>query len=229
MVDTKFADSWGKDLSGNLWSLELHHEIYPDNPREYYDQMGTMCCWHRRYNLGDKDVPRSVEDFWYLLAEEAMSCLQVLGKADETWDDLDEMDADELASFVHRAKQHIILPLYLYDHSGITMSTAPFSCPWDSGQVGYIYVSMRRLKEEYGDLSMEELCAKGMQMLKSEVAEYDTYIRGDIFRCVIKRNMDVYEEFGPCYSPKYVRTDVDCFLESEGLAESLRKELLAVL
>jgi len=30
------------------------------------------------------------------------------------------------------------LPLYLYDHSGITMRTTSFADPWDSGQVGII-------------------------------------------------------------------------------------------
>ena len=29
------------------------------------------------------------------------------------------------------------LPLYIYDHSGITMSTVGFSDTWDSGQVGW--------------------------------------------------------------------------------------------
>jgi hypothetical protein len=33
----------------------------------------------------------------------------------------------------------LVLPVYMYDHSGITLSTKPFSCTWDSGQVGIIY------------------------------------------------------------------------------------------
>src|SRR3990167_995153 len=36
---------------------------------------------------------------------------------------------------------HVILPLYLYDHSGLAINTTGFHCPWDSGQVGFIYVS----------------------------------------------------------------------------------------
>ena len=30
------------------------------------------------------------------------------------------------------------------------MSTGPFSCPWDSGQVGFIYVEKKKVKEEWG-------------------------------------------------------------------------------
>ena len=37
------------------------------------------------------------------------------------------------------SQKYLMLPLYLYDHSGITMNTTGFSCPWDSGQVGWIY------------------------------------------------------------------------------------------
>lgn len=37
----------------------------------------------------------------------------------------------------------LMLPLHLYDHSGITMNTTGFHCPWDSGQVGFIYVTLK--------------------------------------------------------------------------------------
>lgn len=37
---------------------------------------------------------------------------------------------------VHDAKT--IVPLYAYEHGDITVSTSKFTCPWDSGQVGWI-------------------------------------------------------------------------------------------
>lgn len=40
-----------------------------------------------------------------------------------------------------------VFPLYLYDHSGCAWSTTPFSCPWDSGQAGYVLVQ----REVWGD------------------------------------------------------------------------------
>jgi hypothetical protein len=72
----------------------------------------------------------------------------------------------------------VVLPLYLYDHSGITMSTKPFSCPWDSGQVGYIYTTMDNAKKWLGnDVSVERI----IEVLKGEVETYDTYLCGDIY------------------------------------------------
>lgn len=29
-------------------------------------------------------------------------------------------------------------PLFMFDHGGVTVSLEPFSCPWDSGQVGFV-------------------------------------------------------------------------------------------
>lgn len=71
----------------------------------------------------------------------------------------------------------IVLPLYLYDHSGITMSTSPFSCPWDSGQVGVIYA--KKGSEGMDDKTLEAC-------LESEVKEYDNYLTGNVWGYVIK-------------------------------------------
>ncbi len=30
------------------------------------------------------------------------------------------------------------------------MNTTGFSCPWDSGQVGWVFVSKKKVREEYG-------------------------------------------------------------------------------
>lgn len=32
-------------------------------------------------------------------------------------------------------------PLYGYAHGRVALSDSPFACPWDSGQVGFVYVS----------------------------------------------------------------------------------------
>ena len=71
----------------------------------------------------------------------------------------------------------VVLPLYLYDHSGITMSTEPFSCPWDSGQVGYIFATEEKIREAFltkkDDEINDELRAKVVEELKGEVNIYD--------------------------------------------------------
>lgn len=92
----------------------------------------------------------------------------------------------------------ISLPLYLYDHSGITMSTKPFSCRWDSGQVGYIWTTVERARKEYGDaLPEKELRETVLKVMQQEVETYDAFIRGDVFWYVVKdENGDVVDSCG---------------------------------
>ena len=76
----------------------------------------------------------------------------------------------------------VILPLYLYDHSGITMSSSPFSCRWDSGQVGWYFVSKKKVREEYGVKKItQSLIDKVTEVLESEVKTYDMYLTGELY------------------------------------------------
>lgn len=84
-------------------------------------------------------------------------------------------------------KKYIALPLYLYDHSGITMNTTGFSCRWDSGQVGVIFVSKEAVRKEYGwKVITKARKEQILGYLKGEVETYDQFLRGDVygFKCV---------------------------------------------
>lgn len=91
-----------------------------------------------------------------------------------------------------------LLPLYLYDHSGITVNTTGFSCQWDSGQVGFIYIE----KEKYlGNtvISEPDWKDKALEYLKYEVKEYDAYLTGEVYCTNIEeivKNDDGTEEIG---------------------------------
>lgn len=93
----------------------------------------------------------------------------------------------EGAIYIEESDQYISLPVYMYDHSGITISTSPFGCRWDSGKLGIIYVSKQDIKEEYGDCS-EETVEKVLERLNGEVETYDQYLRGDIWGYVVEKS-----------------------------------------
>ena len=85
----------------------------------------------------------------------------------------------------------IILPLYMYDHSGVTISLNPFSCPWDSGQVGIVVVSRKKILEEFGGKKFTaKLKEKALKIAENEVKDLDSYIRGDIYGFVIDNSDD---------------------------------------
>jgi len=81
----------------------------------------------------------------------------------------------------------IILPLYLLNHSGLTMSTGSFNDPWDSGQVGYIYVSKETIRKEWNVTRIsKKLREKVIKCLEAEVETYSQYLKGDVWGFVIE-------------------------------------------
>lgn len=74
----------------------------------------------------------------------------------------------------------VFLPVYKYEHSGTIYSTTPFSCPWDSGQVGYIYATKEKVEEAFGVFS-EDSKKKAVECLKAEVEVYSKWASGECF------------------------------------------------
>jgi hypothetical protein len=140
--------------------IEVVQDADPENPRSW-ENLGTMVCFHNRYDLGDKHNYNS-----------------------DDYDGWDEMEKD----IIKRENVGAILPLYLYDHSGITMNTTGFGCKWDSGQVGFIFISKEKMLEEYGGKRVtKKLKERVTEYLKGEVETYDQYLRGDVYGYQISR------------------------------------------
>ena len=96
-------------------------------------------------------------------------------------DDFDNWD-ELRAQLIKDYRNDVILPIYMYDHSGITVSTTPFGCRWDSGQVGFIIVDRKMLLACRG---VKKITKKERELLfevlKDEVKEYDWYVTGDAY------------------------------------------------
>lgn len=110
------------------------------------------------------------------------------------------------------------LPLYLYDHSGLTMSTGSFGDPWDSGQVGWIYMTKEIFLAETG--WGEELWpSRAIEMMQNSVETYDQYLTGEVY------GFAVYENTGTDADPSWEETDNSCWgfygddPQQNGLAE----------
>lgn len=104
-------------------------------------------------------------------------------------DEHDFGSPEDLLSFLKEKKDNIVaLPLYLLDHSGITMRTSSFNDPWDSGMVGYIYKELT--PETIGEFSQEWIdkyhngksVAEVVQcILEGEVKTYTQFLEGDVY------------------------------------------------
>lgn len=187
LIDTIYSPSQNQ-------RLRIEADDFAESPRNW-DNLGTMACWHSRYILGDEQPSEDPLEFMLELVEEYETGL------------LDKIDAAMNRRFTYatvesRAEAHryykerveaafdrhfISLPLYLYDHSGITMSTRPFSCPWDSGQVGLIYVSKKEVRETYGFQRLTTRRSVWIQsLLVGELEVYDQYLRNDTCGFVVE-------------------------------------------
>ena len=136
---------------------------------------------------------------------------------------------ESFQEFLKENKEKIVAKyLYLYDHSGLTISTSPFSCPWDSGVVGVVYIEKEQLKKEYGKkVFTKKLQEIANNIIDSEVEEYDNYLTGQVFGIIIT-NMDTGEETESTwgfYGYDYAKTEAKAMLKAE--VEYYKKQQIA--
>jgi len=83
----------------------------------------------------------------------------------------------------------ISLPLYLFDHSGITMNTTGFNCQWDSGMIGWIFIEKEKVREEFGWKHITKSRKQQIETsLKNEVKTFDDFLTGAVYGYTIKKN-----------------------------------------
>ena len=142
-------------------TIHLYQDDDPMSPREWTN-LGVMACYHPHYNLGDEgEDPRDV-----------MQELEDRG-LDATWTNIvDHLKETRGAT--------VVLPLAIYDHSGITMFAGkkgdyPFDgAGWDTSNVGFIFDTTETREECGTPLELVE------EVLRGEVSEYDQYLRGNV-------------------------------------------------
>jgi hypothetical protein len=140
----------------NKFELVVEHDNDPMNPRTDWDNITTMICVGKYSYLGDKHNYK-----------------------DKDFDSWDEMKEQILLDF----KVLLIKPLYMYDHSGITIKTSSFDCRWDSGQIGWVFIDEKQWKSLHGEVEVTE--DKLDSILESEVKVYDEYLTGNVYQYTI--------------------------------------------
>jgi len=149
------------------YTIKIEQEDQPSNPRsdDYDSQLGTLVTFHKRYDLSDD---KHLSDGTKLKSE-----------------DFNSFDA--MIAHVDKVEGGIIyLPVYMYDHSGITINTTGFShcdsARWDWGQLGFIYISKKKARKEYGWKVLNKArIEKLKEYLRSEIETYDDYLTGAVY------------------------------------------------
>lgn len=189
-IDSEDYDNYGnyKINYSNGYTLTIQYDEWAESPREW-DNAGTMICAHRNYDLGDRMIdPNQYSSF------------------EEILDEIKENEGDIVWRY-----------LYLFDHSGISMSMsreqfhAADSQGWDWGTVGFIYISHKDILKEWGNGANEvtpELIEAAVACMESEVDTYDDFIRGNVYAYIIEdENGNVLDACGGFFGYEDVKSE----------------------
>jgi len=151
-----------------------------ESPRDNDGNLCVIACWHRQYELGDRQL--------------------------RPGNGVDYSDRQEMVASLEAGGDQVlcILPVWIYDHSGIFLRAAaerpgyPFDCRWDAGQVGWAYV--------FKSTAVKVGCEPGKswerdgQTVTYDQAEYERQIAAEV---------DLYDRWGRGEFSGYLVEDED--------------------
>lgn len=178
------------------YTIEIEYDFpeRSENPREW-DNIWTFYCFHRRYYIGDKH--------------------EYCADHFSGWDEfLKVILADEDVILIE--------PLYIYEHSGTMLDWHPFPCGFDSGQVGFAFVTRDKLKWFDRRRMSSKLKTKIYDALEIELLAYNQWANGEIYAYCIYD--DLGEGLGSChgyydrsYCIECAKNDVDYYRNKRGV------------
>lgn len=148
-------------------TLEIYYETDPMNPRESEDNLTTVVVFHNRYDFGDS-VDFKSADF-------------------SGW--------SEMETHIGKTYQPLIIkPLYMYEHSGVTIATRPFNCSFDSGQIGFVFITQKSLDTFGFHIKDNEKWSDFIERLSNAIEEdiktLDDYLTGNCYGYQVKSEDD---------------------------------------
>lgn len=81
-----------------------------------------------------------------------------------------------------------VVPVYAYSHGGVRLSTWPFSCPWDSGHIGFC-------------------CSDDYAKAKEYIEEWDTFLNEPAYDAVLEEQIKLYTEDGTFYREEWKKIE----------------------
>ena len=110
----------------------------------------------------------------------------------------------------------VILPVFVFEHSGISISVFEFGDRWDSGQAGWIYTTKENVKEtlinwcakyrdkngNFVDVTEENWREAAIENLKGEIKLYNMYLQGEVYGIITEEydtDSDDWEEKDSCW------------------------------
>ena len=142
--------------------VEWDDHYYPDDSPRDWEPITRLCLFHGRYSFPNE-----------LDAE----------PQEPTKDELTEWEVIG------------IWPVFAYEHGAITIRIGsggnPFTCPWDSGQLGFVAITKPDWEKHFSDEPYTE--ERGQEIAEAEVKEYDAHINGLYARVWIEKDGEMLD------------------------------------
>lgn len=181
---------------GENYIVEIQQDDEPWNPRTDCDgNIVQMICWHPRHCLGDKHSYASPNEF--------LDHLMKLYNADIDENDMDDMTIAEKVAEIQTNPDIVMMPLYIYDHSGIALHVgAPGDgCDhWDTSMIGWAVIEKKDvlkigITEDHWNAEFIE------KAIRNEVEVYRQYLEGEAVGYTLyeENDDDEPEEIESCW------------------------------
>lgn len=186
-------------------TVEINYEEFDTghaNPRDHDGNLSTFYIYRPGYELGEEQ-----------LAASGLPEIECPNCADDTQDECPRCEGfatvePTLAEWAKSEDAIAIAPLFIYEHSGLSISHGPIvfldedeganvntdprgrfmgdDAGWDTSFSGFALVTRANWKECFLDAPVDkEQIAKNID---SEVEEYDKYLRGEVFWFIVARD-----------------------------------------
>jgi len=166
--------------------LDSHHE---ENPREWCN-LGTLAL---NNNAWAEENIASIYELYENLLEHEEIRPWIPQNQDYCGYSIDHDKAQK-----NLEKKYIVLPVYKYEHGNVCYNTSGFSCPWDSGMNGFIYVSKEKVRKEYGIKNISPAWVQRIKgYLENEVETFSNAVSGEVYGYHIENHEG--EELDSCY------------------------------
>lgn len=106
----------------------------------------------------------------------------------------DELGLDEKLQLVEETGEVVMLPISMYEHSGITLwlgsKWSHYDAQWDCSSIGFAYVEKSTAKNEGmlnpGEAYHNDWKEWAYAMMKDEMKTYDQFVRGEVYGYMIE-------------------------------------------
>jgi hypothetical protein len=162
----------------NGLSVSIVYDSHPLNPRDWSSPVHLSMkedAWS-----DDSAVSADSTDEFYMRLAEGHGLLEWAhenGHSDpEIWG-LNDETREKAKEIAH--EHYFITPVHCYQHSGIALSTSPFSSSWDAGHAGFAYVAKEAAEDGAPDDKSPQEWAE--DVMTADVDTFGKYLNGEVY------------------------------------------------